>query len=143
MIVDDLDVFDAAGYDTVITETVGAGQSEVEITQVADTRLVVCPPGLGDDVQAIKAGLLEIADAFVVSKADLSDAARTEADLHAMLALRRRRDPLPPVFRTRATTGEGVAALADWLCARGARGTRLGSVEDRRARAVVRRATPA
>jgi LAO/AO transport system kinase len=140
---DVIDVFDAAGYDTVITETVGAGQSEVEITQVADTRLVVCPPGLGDDVQAIKAGLLEIADAFVVSKADLSDAARTESDLHAMLALRRRQDPLPPVFRTQATTGEGVAALADWLCARSARGTRLGSAEDRRARTVVRRAIAA
>ena len=140
---DVIDVFDAAGYDTVITETVGAGQSEVEITQVADTRLVVCPPGLGDDVQAIKAGLLEIADAFVVSKADLSDAARTEADLHAMLALRRRRDPLPPVFRTQATTGEGVAVLADWLCARSQRGTRLGSTEDRQAQSVVRRAIAA
>jgi LAO/AO transport system kinase len=86
---DAIDVFDAAGYDTIITETVGAGQSEVEITRVADTRLVVCPPGLGDDVQAIKAGVLEIADAFVVSKADLPDAQRTERDLQAMLALRR------------------------------------------------------
>jgi LAO/AO transport system kinase len=73
---------------TILTETVGAGQSEVEITRVADTRLVVCPPGLGDDVQAIKAGVLEIADAFVVSKADLPDAHRTERDLQAMLALR-------------------------------------------------------
>ncbi len=140
---DVVDVFDAAGYDTVIVETVGAGQSEVEITQVADTRLVVCPPGLGDDVQAIKAGLLEIADAFVVSKADLSDAARTEADLHAMLALRRQRDVMPPVFRTQATVGDGVAAVADWLRQRSARGTRLGSAEDRSARATVRRAIAA
>jgi LAO/AO transport system kinase len=105
---DVVDVFDVAGYDTVITETVGAGQSEVEITQVADTRLVVCPPGLGDDVQAIKAGVLEIADAFVVSKADLPDAQRTERDLHAMLALRRQREVMPPVFRTQATSGDGV-----------------------------------
>ena len=140
---DVVDVFDVAAYDTVIVETVGAGQSEVEITQVADTRLVVCPPGLGDDVQAIKAGLLEIADAFVVSKADLPDAQRTEADLHAMLALRRQREVMPPVFRTQATSGDGVAAVADWLARRDVRGTRLGSVAERQARANVRRAIAA
>jgi len=112
-----IDVLDAAGFDEVIVETVGAGQSEVEIAKVAPTRLVVCPPGLGDDVQAIKAGILEIADLFVVNKADLPDAARTESELHAMLALRRHADQ-PPVLKTVATTGEGVAALADWLGAR-------------------------
>ncbi len=112
-----IDVLDAAGFDDVIVETVGAGQSDVEIAKVAPTRLVVCPPGLGDDVQAIKAGILEIADAFVVNKADLPDAARTEGELHAMLALRRDADH-PPVLKTVATTGEGVAALADWLAAR-------------------------
>ncbi len=110
-------VLDAAGFDDVIVETVGAGQSEVEIAKVAATRLVVCPPGLGDDVQAIKAGILEIADAFVVNKADLPDAARTESELHAMLALRRDADQ-PPVLKTIATTGEGVVALVDWLGAR-------------------------
>ncbi|PZP93609.1 MAG: methylmalonyl Co-A mutase-associated GTPase MeaB [Variovorax paradoxus] len=82
---DVVDVFDAAGFDTIIVETVGAGQSEVEVTRIADTRLVVCPPGLGDDIQAIKAGVLEIADAFVVSKSDLPDAQRTENELRSML----------------------------------------------------------
>ena len=75
---DVIDLFDAAGVDVVIVETVGSGQSEVEIARYADTPLVVCPPGLGDDVQAIKAGILEIADAFVVTKADLPDAGRAE-----------------------------------------------------------------
>jgi len=122
-----IDVLDAAGFDDVIVETVGAGQSEVEIAKVAPTRLVVCPPGLGDDVQAIKAGILEIADVFVVNKGDLPDAARTESELHAMLALRRDADH-PPVLKTVATTGEGVAALADWLAARVQPGPRAASV---------------
>jgi len=116
-----VDVLDGAGFDDVLVETVGAGQSEVEIAKVAAHRLVVCPPGLGDDVQAIKAGILEIADAFVVNKADLPDAARTERELQAMLALRQGgADAVqPPVLKTVATTGEGVAALVDWLAARG------------------------
>lgn len=108
------EVLDAAGFDVVLIETVGAGQSEVEIASVAATRLVVCPPGMGDDVQALKAGILEIADAFVVNKADSPDAERTEHELRAMLALRRQ-EPKPPVLRTVATTGAGVALLADWL----------------------------
>jgi len=140
---DVVDVFDVAGYDTVIVETVGAGQSEVEITQVADTRLVVCPPGLGDDVQAIKAGLLEIADAFVVSKADLPDASRTQADLHAMLALRRKQAAAPPVFCTQALAGVGLDAVADWLLARTARATRHGSADERKGLAISRQAMAA
>lgn len=109
---DVITVLDAAGFDYVIVETVGTGQSEVEITRVAGTRIVVCPPGLGDDVQMLKAGVLEIADIFVVNKSDLPDADRTENELRAMLALRpaARR---PPVLRTTASSGEGVAALAD------------------------------
>lgn len=83
-----VDVLDAAGFDTVIVETVGAGQSEVEVTRIADTCLVACPPGLGDDVQAIKAGILEIADLFVVTKADLPGARATARDLQQMLRLR-------------------------------------------------------
>jgi LAO/AO transport system kinase len=116
-----IDVLDGAGFDDVLVETVGAGQSEVEVAKVAAHRLVVCPPGLGDDVQAIKAGILEIADAFVVNKADLPEAARTERELQAMLALRTgaAADVQPPVLKTVATNGEGVAALADWLIARG------------------------
>ncbi len=108
-----IDAFDAAGFDVVIVETVGAGQSEVEISQFADTRIVLCPPGLGDDVQAIKAGILEIADILVVSKADQPLAARTMRDLQTMLQLRRRADWQVEVLQTTATSGEGVAALAD------------------------------
>jgi LAO/AO transport system ATPase len=109
-------LLDAAGFDVVLIETVGAGQSEVEIARIAATRLVVCPPGLGDDVQALKAGILEIADAFVVNKADLPGADRAARELHAMLALGKgvRR----PVFSTVATTGRGVEELARWLLAR-------------------------
>ncbi len=116
-----VDVLDGAGFDDVLVETVGAGQSEVEIAKVAAHRLVVCPPGLGDDVQAIKAGILEIADAFVVNKADFPDAARTERELLAMLALRQGAAAQAPVLKTVATTGEGVAELVDWLEARGRR----------------------
>lgn len=121
---DVIDVFDAAAFDIVIVETVGAGQSEVEITRIADTRLVVCPPGLGDDIQAIKAGVLEIADAFVVSKADLPDARKTETELLAMLTLRRDQSVVPPVLKTVATSGHGIGELVDWLVKREQRGTR-------------------
>jgi len=132
-----VDVLDAAGFDDVLVETVGAGQSEVEIAKLAAPRLVVCPPGLGDDVQAIKAGILEIADAFVVNKADLPDADRTERELRAMLALRKNAaaEAQPPVLKTVATTGEGVAALADWLSAR--------SGQPRPSQTGVERAAPA
>lgn len=134
---DVVDVFDAAGYHTVIVETVGAGQSEVEVARIADTRLVVCPPGLGDDVQAIKAGVLEIADAFVVSKADLPDAQRTENELLSMLSLRRSPAANPPVLRTIATTGEGLRELVDWLEQRTQRGSRHASTEHQAARDLV------
>ena len=108
-----IDVLDAARFDVVIVETVGAGQSEVEIARETDTRLVLCPPGAGDGVQAIKAGVFEIADLFVVNKADLPFAERTEGELLAMLALRTGARWEPPVLRTVATTGEGIAAVAD------------------------------
>ena len=114
---DVVDVLDAAGFNTVIVETVGAGQSEIEVTRVAGTSLVICPPGLGDEIQALKAGILEVADALVVNNADQPHAARTEAELHTMLELRSR-EPKPPVLKTVATTGEGVAALADFLAGR-------------------------
>jgi len=106
-----VDVFDAARFDEVILETVGTGQSEVEIAGVAETRLVVCPPDLGDAVQTIKAGVYEIADIFAVNKSDLPLAARAAEQLRAMLAMRRPADWTPPVLRTVATTGEGVAEL--------------------------------
>jgi len=106
-----IEVLDAARFDVVIVETVGAGQSEVEIAGVADTKLVVCPPDLGDEVQAIKAGVLEIADIFVVNKSDTPLAGRAEQQLLGMLALRRPSAWTPPVLRTIATTGEGLPRL--------------------------------
>ena len=108
-----IDVFDAAGFDVVIVETVGAGQSEVEIRHFADTNIVVCPPGLGDEVQAIKAGILEIADILVVNKGDLPQAGRTLLDMQTARGLRHREGWQVEVMRTVATSGEGVAELAD------------------------------
>jgi LAO/AO transport system ATPase len=111
-------LLDAAGFDYVLVETVGAGQADVEIAAVAGTRLVVCPPGLGDEVQALKAGILEIADAFVVNKADLPGAERTERELLGMLAAGAG-GPQRPVLRTAAISGQGVGELARWLESRG------------------------
>jgi LAO/AO transport system ATPase len=115
---DVLAVVTTAPFDVVLIETVGTGQSEVEIARIAQTTVVVCPPGLGDDVQALKAGVLEIADVLVVNKADLPDAERTERELRAMLGLRRG-DRRPPVVKTSAASGAGVPALADVLCLEG------------------------
>lgn len=136
---DVIDVFDAAGFDTVIVETVGAGQSEVEITRYADTRVVACPPGLGDDVQAMKAGVLEIADIFVVTKADLPDARRTESDLQAMIGLRRNAVSTPVVMKVSAPSGEGMDALVEQIDQRPHRGLRHSPDGMQQARALVAR----
>jgi LAO/AO transport system ATPase len=123
-----LDVLDAARFDPILVETVGTGQSEVEVHDLADTRVVVCAPGLGDDIQAIKAGVLEIADVLVVNRGDSPLAADTERALREMLRLRRRGPWQVLVVRTTATTGEGVAALVDAIEAHAAfagRGRRL------------------
>jgi LAO/AO transport system kinase len=106
-----VDLMDAAGRDVIVIETVGAGQSEVEIAEVADVCIVVNAPNLGDDVQAIKAGILEIADVLVVNKADLPLASRTADQLRAMLMLRTEQRDVP-VIETIATSGFGVDALA-------------------------------
>ncbi len=108
-----IDLFDAAGFDTIVVETVGIGQSEIEIARFADTKIVVCPPGLGDEVQAIKGGVLEIADLLVVNKGDLPTAARTVHDLQTSPGIRHRPDWRVPVMRTVATTGEGVDELCE------------------------------
>jgi LAO/AO transport system kinase len=108
-----LGVFDAAGFAAVLLETVGTGQSEVEIAHVAHTRLVVCPPDLGDTVQALKAGIYEIADVFALNKADIPGVERAERALLAMLSMRRPARWRPPLLRTVATSGEGVPALLD------------------------------
>lgn len=107
------DLMDAAGYDVVLLETVGAGQSEVEMAELADVRVVVCAPGLGDDVQAMKAGILEIADILVVNKSDLPLAQRTQRQLQAMLGLRAPSDWTVPVLATNGIDRTGVPALAD------------------------------
>ena len=111
-----VDVLDAAGFDIVVIETVGVGQDEVDVARAAHTTVVVSAPGLGDDIQAIKAGILEIADVHVVSKCDRPDANRTIADLKGMLALGvaigasdRDRRWRPPIVSTSSIKGEGVS----------------------------------
>ncbi len=108
-----VDVMAAAGRDVIIVETVGAGQSEVEVADIADTKIVISAPGQGDAIQAIKSGILEIADILVVNKGDLPLAERTAADLRAMLELRVAADWAVPVLITEATTPKGIAELAD------------------------------
>lgn len=111
---DMLDTMDAAGWELIVLETVGAGQSEVEVARAADLRLVVSAPGLGDDVQAIKAGILEVADILVVNKADRPEADVTARQLESMLALRGEGAARAvPVLRCAAANGEGVNALRD------------------------------
>ncbi len=105
-------VLDASGFDMVIVETVGVGQVEVEIVGLADTCVVVVNPGWGDAIQANKAGLMEIADIFVVNKADRVGAADTRADLESMLSLRPASGWTPPVITTSATDGAGLVDLA-------------------------------
>jgi LAO/AO transport system kinase len=110
---DAVDILDAAGFDVVLVETVGVGQDEVDIVKTAETVAVILVPGLGDDIQAIKAGILEIADVFVVNKADREGADRTSAELAMMLDLAAPRDWRPPIVRTVATRGEGVGAVVE------------------------------
>jgi LAO/AO transport system kinase len=106
-------VLDAAGFDWILLETVGVGQVEVEIASHAETTVVVVNPGWGDGVQAAKAGLLEVADVFVVNKADRPGADETVHDLAAIADLAPPRPWRPPVLRTVATTGEGVRSVLD------------------------------
>ena len=101
----------AFGFDQVILETVGVGQSELEVAAVADTTVVVLAPNLGDSVQMIKAGILEIADIFAVNKADIDGYARVVAELRAMLSLSPKRDWRPPIVPTVATRAEGIEQL--------------------------------
>ncbi len=106
-------LLDAFGKQVVIVETVGVGQDEVEIARAADTTLVVGVPNLGDDIQAIKAGILEIADVLVVNKADLAGADRLVTELRTMLQLAAERDWPTPIMQTVATDGAGVRELVD------------------------------
>ncbi len=111
---DAVTILDAAGFELIIVETVGAGQSEVDIAQAAHTTLVVTVPGLGDDIQTVKAGILEIADIFVVNKADLPHAEQVVAQLRTMLNLNPNPDSWrPPIVKTIALTGEGITELTE------------------------------
>jgi LAO/AO transport system kinase len=111
--VDAVAVLDAAGFDKVIVETVGVGQDEVEIVKTADVSVVVLVPGMGDDIQAIKAGIMEIGDVFVINKADREGVLRTRKELEALLSLAHRPDMWnPPIVPTVATESKGIEDLA-------------------------------
>ncbi len=157
---DVLHVLHAAGFDVVILETVGVGQDELEVTKLADTTLVVMAPGLGDDIQAIKAGILEVADVFAVNKADRVGADATVQDLQQMMSLRRvpagvgkmqghtavstlRKGPaaaegewVPPIHKTVAHRGEGLSELVEAFTAHR---TFLDTTDAGRARREARR----
>jgi LAO/AO transport system kinase len=110
---DIINVMDAMGKDIILVETVGVGQDEVEIVNTAHTSIVIFVPGLGDDIQAIKAGIIEIGDLFVINKCDREGADKTERDLRMVLEMGRRRedDWEPPIFRTEAILGKGIFEL--------------------------------
>ena len=111
--VDAVAILDAAGFDTIIVETVGVGQDEVEIVKTADVSVVVLVPGMGDDIQAIKAGIMEIGDVFVINKADREGVLRTEKELEALLSLAHRPDFWnPPIVKTVATENKGIEDLS-------------------------------
>ncbi|WP_374222523.1 methylmalonyl Co-A mutase-associated GTPase MeaB [Nocardioides xinjiangensis] len=121
-------VLDAAGCDVVVVETVGVGQSEVEVAGLADTTLVLLAPGMGDGIQAAKAGVLEVGDVYAVNKADREGADRTRRELRTMLSMADRPDGAwrPPVLQTVASTGQGIDELlaeierhAAWLAESG------------------------
>ena len=130
-----VDVLDAAGFDIVLIETVGVGQDEVDIVQAAHTVVVVSAPGLGDEIQAIKAGVLEIADIHVVSKSDRADAAAAAADIRGMLGLgptRHEDDWRVPVVPTSAEAGEGIEDLVAAMDDHRKHLSDTGAIEQRR-----------
>ena len=129
---DVVNVLDAAGKEVIFIETVGVGQDEVEVVKTAHTSIVVTVPGLGDDIQAIKAGILEIADIFVVNKADREGADKTVAELKAMMALGPgRSDWSPPIFKTVAIEEEGIVELAQGILAHQAHLDQAGVRQER------------
>ena len=125
-------VLSAAGKDVILVETVGVGQDEVEIVGTADVSVVVLVPGLGDEVQALKAGIMEIADVFVVNKADREGIDRVVAEIESMLSLVPSDAPPPAIVRTVATRDEGTRALADAVAAFHARAKGSGAIDRKR-----------
>jgi LAO/AO transport system kinase len=138
---DAVDLMDAAGRSLVLIETVGVGQDEVDVMRLAQTVLVVSVPGLGDDVQALKAGVLEIADLHVVNKADREGADRTVAELRSMLTLIPGVEEawVPPVLPASAARDEGIEAIADALDAHMAYLKTSGELERRRRKILTAR----
>jgi LAO/AO transport system kinase len=131
-----LRVLDAAGCDVVLIETVGVGQSEVEVVALADSTVVLLAPGMGDGIQAAKAGILEVADIFVVNKADRDGADQTVRDLKYMISLGRRElsGPRwrPAIVKTVATSGQGISDLIDAIAGHRRWMTEHGELEQRR-----------
>ncbi|WP_368245019.1 methylmalonyl Co-A mutase-associated GTPase MeaB [Janibacter sp. Y6] len=133
-------VLDAAGFDVVLLETVGVGQSEVEVARLADTSVVVLAPGMGDGIQAAKAGILEIGEVFVVNKSDRAGADDTVRDLRRMVSLGDRTEPhlwRPPVVRSVALDGTGMDEIVEALDAHLAWSREHGGLEARRRRRTV------
>jgi LAO/AO transport system kinase len=111
---DALVVLDAGGYEILIVETVGVGQDEVDVVKTADTTIVVLVPGMGDDIQTIKAGIMEIGDIFVINKADRDGVERTRAEVEALLSIAPiQTEWTPPVLETVATQGTGIGDLVE------------------------------
>src|SRR5438105_5706888 len=113
---DVVDLLDAAGFGIVLVETVGVGQDEVEVIRTVQTNVVVLVPGMGDDIQAIKAGIMEIGDIFAVNKADRPGADKTVTEVTMMMSLvEEHGDWIPPIVKTVASRGEGIAELESAL----------------------------
>jgi LAO/AO transport system kinase len=126
-------VLDAAGRDLVLIETVGVGQDEIDIVRLADVTVVILVPGMGDDVQTIKAGIMEIADIFVINKVDHDGAERVEREIRAMQSLAIRADQwTPPIVKTVATDGRGIQELANAVAAYEAHQQKQDLVSQRR-----------
>src|SRR5205823_166791 len=136
--VDAVSILDAAGYGRIIIETVGVGQDEVEVVKAADVSVVVLVPGMGDDIQAIKAGLMEIGDIFVINKADREGVFATEKELQALLSLAEREDGwVPPIVKTVAIENKGIEELA--LAIEAFKNSQLkGELSSERRRAIAR-----
>jgi LAO/AO transport system kinase len=140
-------VIEASGKDVLLIETVGVGQDEIDIVRLADVTVVVLVPGMGDDVQSIKAGIMEIADIFVINKADREGAERVEKEIRTMQSLADSHKLwVPPVVKTIGTTGEGIDALLEtiaqmkqWLMAEGRLEVRRRAYWRERIEAMVRR----